>query len=94
MPSLSADLLLVFPAFLLGSAFGALFGLVLLPGPPSAKSIWPLVRRSMAGSAAGAIVFTLTSQWWDPIVGPFVACPAVSALTVVVFSHLSKDRKT
>ena len=94
MPSLYADLLLVFPAFLLGSAFGALFGLVLLPGPPSAKSIWPLVRLSIAGSAAGAIVFTLTFGWWDPIVGPFVACPAVSAVTVAVFSQLSNHPKT
>ena len=92
MPSLSADLLLVFPAFLLGSAFGALFALVLLPGLPSAKSIWPLVRLSMMGSAVGAILFTLTSPWWDPIVGPFVACPATAALTVAVFSRSSNPK--
>jgi hypothetical protein len=78
---LSADILLVFPAFLMGAGFGALLFLALTPLQESWA--WPAVRTGLAGSATGAVIFVATAEWWPPIVGPFVVCPVASAAVVV-----------
>ena len=83
---LSADILLVFPAFLLGAGFGALVGLVLTSREESTTTALPAIRQGLAGSAIGAVIFIATAAWWPPILGPFVACPAVS-IAIVLFRN-------
>ena len=83
----AADIFLIFPAFLIGAAFGALVGLGLLGSAGSAKRGWSAVRHSVAGSAVGAVIFFVTAQWWPPIVGPFVLCPALAITATLVFQR-------
>jgi len=65
-----------------GSAFGILIVLV-LAGSPGLKSIRPLAF-SVAGSLAGVVIFLITQNWWPPIVGPFILCPALAAASSVL----------
>ena len=81
----AADIFLIFPAFLIGAAFGALVGLGLLGTSGSAHRAWSSIRFSMAGSAAGAFIFFVTGQWWPPIIGPFVLCPALAIAATLLF---------
>jgi hypothetical protein len=73
----AAGLLMLFPAFLLGCAFGILLALV-LSGPAGLQNVRPIVF-SVAGSAVGVLLYLLTADWWPPVTGPFVLCPALSA---------------
>ena len=68
---------MLFPAFLLGSAFGIMLVLV-LSGPSGLQTARP-VFYSVAGSAAAIVLYLLTAGWWPPVVGPFALCPALAA---------------
>jgi hypothetical protein len=74
----AATALMLFPAFLIGAAFG--IGIILVLGdstPFKARS----VLFSIGGSLAGIAVFLLTADWWPPVVGPFVLCPACAVIS-------------
>ena len=73
--------LMLFPAFLIGAAFGIMIVLV-LAGSDGMKSKRPIIL-SVAGSAIGAIVFLLTASAWPPVVGPFILCPFSAALSAI-----------
>ena len=81
----AADIFLIFPAFLIGAAFGALVGLGLLGAAGAAHHVWHSIRVGMAGSAVGAVIFFVTGQWWPPIIGPFVLCPALAITATLLF---------
>ena len=83
----AADIFLIFPAFLIGAAFGALAGLGLLGGN-SVKQGWSAVRHSLAGSAIGAVLFFVTGQWWPPIIGPFLTCPILAVATTLLLGKV------
>jgi len=73
----AAGLLMLFPAFLLGSAFGIMLVLV-LSGAAGLQSARPVVF-SVAGSAVAILIYLVTADWWPPVIGPFALCPALSA---------------
>jgi hypothetical protein len=75
---LAASALMLFPAFLIGAAFGV--GIVLVFGD-STPSKTRSVLFSIGGSLAGIAVFLLTADWWPPVVGPFILCPACSVIS-------------
>jgi hypothetical protein len=75
---LAASLLMLFPAFLIGAAFGV--GIILVLGdstPFKARS----ALFSIGGSLAGVAIFLLTADWWPPVVGPFILCPACAVIS-------------
>ncbi len=72
---------MLFPAFLIGSAFGMLI-IFVLSGTGGVNDKRPLVF-SVIGSAAGVAAFLLTADFWPPVVGPFILCPAI-ALTAAL----------
>ena len=75
---LAASVLMLFPAFLIGAAFGIGIILVLADSTPfKARS----VLFSIGGSLAGIAVFLLTAEWWPPVVGPFILCPACAVIS-------------
>jgi hypothetical protein len=78
----AAGMLMLFPAFLLGSAFGIMLVLV-LSGPPGLQTARPIVF-SVAGSAAAILLYLVTADWWPPVIGPFVLCPALAATAAFV----------
>ncbi len=73
---------MLFPAFLIGAAFGVMVVLG-LAGPAGLKNLRPVVFSAI-GSAAGIVVFLLTDSWWPPVVGPFILCPAFAAAAAAV----------
>ena len=73
---------MVFPAFMIGSAFGILL-IVGLAGTPGLKSLRPIVC-SIAGSLVGLVAFLFTQSWWPPVLGPFVLCPAFAAAAALI----------
>ena len=75
--ALSNNLILFFPAFLIGVAFGSLVP-VAFAGDGLAQKIRRIVTSACLGSAVGIVLFLITEQWWPPVVGPFVLCPAVA----------------
>ena len=69
------NVILLFPAFLIGLAFGSLVAFALAGSSIPAR--FPRIVAGVAmGSAAGVLLFLATQQWWPPIVGPFILCPA------------------
>ena len=71
--------LMVFPAFLIGVAFG--IGIVLgLDGDHRSNKARPVIY-SVLGSMSGVVVFLLTANWWPPVVGPFILCPALAVIS-------------
>jgi hypothetical protein len=85
---LSNNLILFFPAFLIGVAFGSLVP-VAFAGEGLAQKIRRIVTGACLGSAVGILLYLLTQQWWPPVIGPFVLCPAAS----LVFSAAAIWRK-
>ena len=75
---LAASVLMLFPAFLIGAAFGVGIILVLGGGAPFRPGS---VLFSIGGSLAGIVVFLLTADWWPPVVGPFILCPACAMIS-------------
>ena len=73
----AARVLMLFPAFMVGAAFGILLVLV-LAGSEGLKNFRPIVF-SLAGSLFGLVVFWLTERWWPPVIGPFICCPGIAA---------------
>ena len=73
---------MLFPAFMIGAAFGVLL-VVGLAGTAGLKTIRPVIF-SLAGSAVGLLVFGLTEVWWPPVIGPFILCPAIGALGAMI----------
>jgi len=82
-----AAVLLLFPAFMVGAAFGILLVLS-LAGAEGLKDLRP-VTFSIVGSLAGLVVFWLTRNWWPPLVGPFVVCPVLAASAAVIVRRKS-----
>jgi CHASE2 domain-containing sensor protein len=74
----AASVLLLFPAFMIGAVFGILMTLG-LAGRSGLKSLRPILF-SIAGSLLGILVFLLTQNWWPPVIGPFITCPALACL--------------
>jgi len=74
--------LTVFPAFLIGAAFGIMIVMV-LAGASGLKTSRPIVF-SVCGSGLGIVVFLLTQSLWPPVVGPFVLCPAIAMLSALI----------
>ena len=75
---LAESALMLFPAFLIGAAFGVGITLVLGDRAPFQARA---VLFSIGGSLAGIAVFLLTADWWPPVVGPFILCPALSVIS-------------
>jgi len=75
---LAASVLMLFPAFLIGAAFG--IGIILVLGDGA-----PFKTRSVlfciGGSLTGIAVFLLTADWWPPVVGPFILCPTFAVIS-------------
>jgi len=74
----SANLILFFPAFLMGSVFGVLT-VVMRSGTDLSKNVRAVVF-CVAGSLAGGVIFLLTQSLWPPIIAPFILCPIVAAI--------------
>jgi hypothetical protein len=74
----AASVLMLFPAFLIGAAFGV--GIIVVLGDSAPFKAWP-VLFSVGGSLAGVAVFLLTADWWPPVVGPFILCPAFALIS-------------
>jgi len=79
---LAAPVLVFFPAFLIGAAFGILLVMV-LSGTGGLNTMRPIVF-SIVGSLIGVVVSALTEAWWPPIIGPFVVCPAIAAAFALI----------
>ena len=73
----AANVLMLFPAFMIGATFGILL-VMGLAGTAGLKTIRPIVF-SVAGSAVGLVIFAITGNWWPTVVGPFILCPAIAA---------------
>jgi hypothetical protein len=69
---------MLFPAFLIGTAFGSML-MVALSGVEISKS-GRAIKFSALGSMVGGAAFLLTMNWWPPVVGPFVLCPVTAAI--------------
>jgi peptidoglycan/LPS O-acetylase OafA/YrhL len=67
---------LVFPAFLIGAALGILVGLALAGGEKT-KRRHQSVALSIAGSAAGVLIYLATPGWWPFVAGPFMLTTAI-----------------
>jgi len=77
----AASVLMLFPAFLIGAAFGV--GIILVFGDTTPFRARP-VLFSVGGSLAGIVVFLLTADWWPPVVGPFILCPTFAVIYAFV----------
>jgi hypothetical protein len=81
--------LMLFPAFLIGSAFGILVALALAGFSALQANRAPIVW-SIAGAFAGLGLFLLTANWWPPVIGPFVLSPACAmAASLISMRQLS-----
>jgi hypothetical protein len=83
-PPSAADILLMFPAFMIGSGLGSLVALGAGKGSSVDRTI-AAIKLSAAGSAVGAVISIVTAQWWPPIIGPFILCTGVAIATAIVF---------
>lgn len=70
--------LMLFPAFLIGSAFGVMIVFVLAGGAVLQEKDKRAIGFSIAGSLAGVAVFLLTESLWPAVIGPFITCPALA----------------
>ena len=75
--------LMLFPAFLIGSAFGVMIVFVLAGGAGLQAKDKRSIGFSIAGSFAGVIVFLLTANMWPDVIGPFIACPALALVAAI-----------
>ena len=82
---LSDNLVPTAAAFLIGAVFGALVGLALIGENASLLCARTTVKRSVIGSAIGAVIFLATASWWPPIIGPFLTCPSIAIVATVLF---------
>jgi hypothetical protein len=73
----AATILMLFPAFMIGGAFGILL-IMGLVGTSGLKTVRPIIF-SLVGSLLGLVIFGFTAAWWPPVVGPFILCPAIAA---------------
>ena len=78
----AASVLMLFPAFMIGAAFGVLL-VVGLAGTAGLKTMRPVVF-SFIGSTVGLATFVLTEAWWPPVVGPFILCPVLAAVAALI----------
>jgi hypothetical protein len=78
----AAQVLMLFPAFLIGAAFGILL-IMGLAGTAGLKTPRPIIF-SIVGSLMGVVVFWFTEVWWPPVIGPFVLCPAIAGAAAVI----------
>jgi hypothetical protein len=78
----AAQVLMLFPAFMIGSAFGILI-ILGLAGTSGLKTFRP-VAFSIAGSVMGIVVFVASADWWPPVIGPFICCPALAAVAALI----------
>src|SRR5205823_9921018 len=69
----AATVLMLFPAFMIGAAFGILV-VMGLAGTAGLQTIRPIIF-SVVGSTIGLVGFGLTERWWPPGSGPFILCP-------------------
>ncbi len=69
---------MLFPAFLIGSAFGIMIVFVLAGGTGVQDKDKRAIGFSVVGSFTGVVVFLLTESWWPPVIGPFALCPALA----------------
>ncbi len=76
---------MLFPAFMIGAAFGILLVMV-LAGTAGLKTLRPIMF-SIVGSLLGVAVFWLTQNWWPPVIGPFIVCPALAATSALIGRH-------
>jgi peptidoglycan/LPS O-acetylase OafA/YrhL len=67
---------LVFPAFLIGAALAILVALA-LTGSERMKRRHRSIALSIAGSAAGVLIYLATPDWWPFIAGPFMLTTAI-----------------
>ena len=77
----ATDLLLLFPAFMIGTGLGSLFTIGMLGKGGTPERIGRTVAACAAGSVAGVVIAVLTESWWPPLVGPFVLAIGASVLT-------------
>ena len=73
---------MLFPAFMIGTAFGVLL-ILGLAGSTGLKNVRPVVY-SILGSLFGLFIFLLSQGLWPPVLGPFICCPAVAAIAALI----------
>jgi hypothetical protein len=71
------NVILLFPAFLIGIAFAVLVSLGVNRSDILTKWI-PIAVGALIGAVIGIVIFIFTARLWPPILGPFVLCPAFS----------------
>ena len=85
------SVLFIGPALLIGTVFGALVALTLVP-VVTMKSAGRAVIFSAAGAAAGILIYLLTASWWnDPVVGPYMLCPFTGMAMGLVSQHRKRS---
>jgi hypothetical protein len=86
----STDLLLLFPAFLIGTGLGGLFTLGILAKGGAFERNAQVLAACAGGSACGVALAALTESWWPPLVGPFVLSIGASVLTGLLLPRPGK----
>jgi hypothetical protein len=75
--------LMLFPAVLIGSAFGILVALALV-GVSGLQTERAPVVWSVGGALLGIVLFLLTARWWPPVIGPFILSPACAMIASLI----------